>query len=575
MNTAADLAITGGKIFSVDLEGNKTGGTALAVRDGLIIAVGTDEKISAFIDPSSTRIIDAKGNTILPGLSEAHCHASWHSHVSIACDLYDIFPSEDDSREDVMNEFKRRLRHYIEDHPDESIIRGTGWNLGIFNGRGWNLPGRSDLDDLPTDKPVVLTSFCLHNLWTNTEAINRAGLTSDTKKPVNGDFTTEEDGFPAGIFFELSGKALIEKGIPGFDFSVDEYKKIILKYQEEIANKYGYTLVNDVCHTDNAREAYKELARSGELSMRVRGVYDPGSTDINNKIDGYVKRKKKSMDTVGDLFDIDTVKFFMEGEFAMLEPYEEQAIKNLELPEGHTGETFFTDEVAAEIFSKTLESDFQIHAHALGGKTVRQIAQAIKKAQEKYGGNKRNIIAHIMEVSEEDIRLIGELGLVCACQPRWMTFDTDVAEFYIPCFGEKKSLDFYPNKRLTDAGSIVTYGTDYPVTPPPNPYHEIQCGMTRSSFPDAADYEQCRDKILGPDEDPMQDIVSLEESISSLTINCAYQNHIEKLTGSLEVGKSAEIIILDRDIEEIDKSEIYKTQVMHTIFKGELIYSGK
>ena len=128
-------------------------------------------------------------------------------------------------------------------------------------------------------------------------------------------------------------------------------------------------------------------------------------------------------------------------------------------------------------------------------------------------------------------------------------------------------MNFFPNKSFVDAGAIVAYGTDFPVTPPPNPFHEIQCAMTRSVFPDAPDYDRFKGKTLSQHE-----CVSLKEAIRALTINGAYQTFLEDVTGSIEVGKSAELVILDCDIETVPAEEIYQVEAEQTIFKGKLVY---
>jgi predicted amidohydrolase YtcJ len=208
----------------------------------------------------------------------------------------------------------------------------------------------------------------------------------------------------------------------------------------------------------------------------------------------------------------------------------------------------------------------------MGDRSVHQTVLSLAQAQAEHEGNHRNIIAHAMLVPEQDFALMGKLKLICAVQPRWMTYDTDIEEFNIPFFGETRALDCYPNKRLRDSGCVVSYGTDFPVTPPPDPWHEIQCGMTRTLFPDAPDYEAYKGRVLAPPGKEDQDKVNLDESIASLTVLGAYQNFLEDITGSIEPGKSADLVILDCDIESIPAEEIYKASVAFTLFKGAVVF---
>ncbi|MCG8482299.1 MAG: amidohydrolase family protein, partial [Clostridia bacterium] len=170
----ADMIIKNGKVLSCGLNLIRHTGTAVAISGGKIIAVENDEEISKFVS-DKTKVVDAKGNTILPGLCDCHCHASFTASSIIACDLFNVFPKEKDTRETVINIFKERLTKYIAEHQEEPIIRGTGWSLSVFGGNSWDLPTRHELDEVCCNKPIVLESFCQHNVWVNTKAIEMAG----------------------------------------------------------------------------------------------------------------------------------------------------------------------------------------------------------------------------------------------------------------------------------------------------------------------------------------------------------------------------------------------------------------
>ena len=565
MNTA-DLVLINGKTLSVDLAGSVTRGEAAAVKDGIIIAAGTSEEMNPFIG-SRTKVIDCKGHTVLPGLCDGHCHAASSAGTYAACDLFNIYQEEGESNEDVIKKYTDRLRAYIEANPDLEVIRGNGWNRAWFNGSNGDgrMPSRHDLDEVLSDKPIVLESYCLHNIWVNTKALELSGVTEETPSPDTGVIHREKDGYPTGIFEEASAIELIKANLPGYDYTVKQYKEVLLKYQKELANNYGVTLICDAFHTDNARQAYVELAEEGRLTMRARGVY---ALDNNRaEEDWQTALSRKGKDNRGDLFQINTIKMFMEGTPCMIEPYSAQVNKTAGREEDYRGDLFWTVKEGAEYMSRAIEQGFQIHMHALGDQTVKTSIDCLEEAQKHSDGDNRNVIAHLMGVREEDVQRIADLSIVCSCQPRWMIYDTDVEDFYKPCFGEERAMKFYPNKSFADAGAIVAYGTDFPVTPPPNPFHEIQCAMTRSVFPDAPDYDRFKGKVLGE-----QERVSLTEAIRALTINGAYQNFLEDVTGTIEVGKSADLVILDCDIEAVPVDEIYKIEADQTIFKGKVVY---
>lgn len=565
----ANLIVLNGKIYSFDMHMKQHHGTAVAITNGVITHVGSDTEVEQFVG-DNTIVIDAKGHTILPGLCDAHCHASFTASSIIACDLFNVFPGENDRRDDIINEFKTRIRKYVTDNPEAKIIRGTGWNLGVFLGNGWQLPTRLELDEISLDKPIVLESFCQHNLWVNTKAIELAGITAATPTPATGNIPREDSGFPSGLFQEMAAMALIRENIAGYDYTVEQYQDTIRYYQEHLANKYGVTLVGEMLFTQNAREAYKRLAQNNELTIRVRGVYEVAHEEFEKQLAEAVSRKGR--DNVNELFEINTIKVFMEGEFAMCEPYEKDILVSLDLPNDYSGSTFWPKADSDKLFTDAMKAGFQLHVHAMGDQAVKQTIASLGVAQGIYGNDVRSTIAHLMAIKQEDIEAGGKLKIIASCQPRWMVCDTDIEAMAVPYFSKERAYNFYPNKRLRNDGWVVAYGTDFPVTPPPNPFHEIQCGITRKLFPDAADFEAYKGLVLGPAENKLIDAVSLDESIQSLTINGAYQMFLENVTGSIEVGKSADLVILDCDLEAVSVDEIYSISVDKTIFRGKVVY---
>lgn len=565
MNTA-DLVLIHAKTLSVDLKGEVTRGEAVAVKDGKIAATGTSEEIKSYIG-EGTQVIDCQGHTVLPGLCDGHCHPASSANTYAACDLFNVFQEEGEPNEAVIKKYTDRLKAYIDANPDVKVIRGGGWNRAWFNGANGDgrVPTRHDLDAICSDRPIVLESYCLHNIWVNTKAIELSGLTKDTPSPDTGVIQREADGYPSGIFEEATAIELIKGNLPGYDYTVEQYKDVLLKYQKEQANNFGITLVCDAFHTDNARQAYVELAKEGKLTMRARGVYALDNDRAEEDLQTAFERQGK--DNPNDLFQINTVKMFMEGTPCMIEPYDAEINRTAGRPEDYCGDIFWTLAEGTEYMRRAIEKGFQIHMHSMGDQTVKLSIDCLEEAQKHSGGDNRNVIAHLMGVRKEDVQRIADLSIICSCQPRWMIYDTDVEDFYKPCFGEERALAFYPNKSFVDAGAVVAYGTDFPVTPPPNPFHEIQCAMTRSVFPDAPDYQRFAGKVLNESE-----CVSLAEAVRGLTINGAYQNFLEDTTGSIETGKSAELVLLDCDIEALPVEKIYDIQVETTIFKGEIVY---
>lgn len=558
----ADLILKNGKIFSVKDDNTIIRGEAVIIKDGKIDNIcGNDEALK--YEGNNTEVIDCGGNTILPGLCDAHCHPSIAAAVYAGCDLFGIYIQENETPDEVIDKYLARLKDFVDSHPGNALIRGTGWVQGNFITD--RKPARQDLDRICSDRPVILESFCQHSLWVNTKALEIAGIDKDTPDVYAGEIVRDEQGNPTGYFKEPEAMDLIKMNVPGYDFSVEEYKEAFLFYQSEFANKYGVTLVQDCMHSDNAREAYVQLAKEGKLTVRARGVYmlEPGA--FGEQLPQFINRK--GSDDVGKDFRIDTIKIFAEGMFVLKEPFTEEFISENGMPKGYRGTPYWNDEDLEKSIEDSMKAGFDVHIHAMGDASVHQAAKCIREAQENTGIKKRNVIAHLMLVDDESYENMEKADIIANCQPRWMVYDSDIAGMF-PMIGEERSLKSYPLREFLDRKITVAFGTDFPVTPPPDTMHEIQCAMTRSVFPDAPDYDKFRGKVLGK-EKPAE----LKEAVKSLSINGAYQMNLEDITGSIEVGKSADLVILDSNLEDAPVDDIYSIAVEKTIFKGRVVYN--
>lgn len=570
----ADKVLKNGNIYSFDIKGRTALGSAVAVTGEKITAVGTDREIERFTGPE-TEVIECNGNTVMPGFVDAHAHPSIAASIFENCSLFEITAEKEESSREAAQKYVRCMAEFIKKNENQKVYRGTGWNRAYFVSACKNpqLPTRHDLDRICKDKPIVLESYCQHAIWVNSKAIELAGLTKDTPDPETGSFTRESDGYPAGVFFEYDGTALIKENMPGYDYTVEQYKKTILRFQEEIALPKGILCVNDCLTTENAIEAFKQLAQEKKLKMRFRGVYnfaDCRNLDYIDRIDA-----RKGTDNVNDLFEINTIKTFIEGEPAMLSPYTAQSNEARKLPQDYCGISFYTDNELAQAYKKAAETGLQMHIHAMGDKSVKQAIGALSSAQKQTGKTNRNVIAHLMAVEEGDYKKIAENNIIANIQPRWMTYDADIEDNSILLFGKERAMNLYPNGRFVKAGCNVAYGTDFPITDI-NPFYGIEYAVTRTVSEDDEAFEQkYKGKVLGEEPDVRKDCVSVDDAVKSYTYMGAYQNFMESYTGSIEAGKSADIIILDKNIEKISKDEIHKLKPVMTIFKGDIVYREK
>lgn len=568
----ADKILINGNIYSVGADDKVTRGQAIAIKEGLITAIGTNEEIAKFKE-EGTQVIDCKGNTILPGMCDAHCHPSWMASMLQACQLFDIKGTPEETSRQVIEKYIAKEKEFAEKNTDKKILKGIGWDRAFFNSicRQPEWPSRHDLDRISTEKPIIMESYCQHMMWVNTKALELAGIDENTPDVVNGEIVREPDGYPSGLLFEMEAIDLLKSNIPGYDYTVDEYKETLLTYQEEMLG-YGVTLINECKCTENAIRAYKELAEEERLKARFRGVYDYADCNTTEPLAGFAERREN--DNVNDLFSINTIKIFLEGEMTMLEPYEKEYNLSKGYSEDFGGKLFYNDETVKKAMKAAAETGMQIHIHAMGDAAVKQAVQSLVYAQNETGTANRNIVAHLMLIRDEDVKAMGENNIIANCQSRWMEFDSDTDVNYGEMYGRERADRTYPNKSFLEAGCVVAYGTDFPVLPPPNPYHNIQVAITRSILPtEEFEYERYKGTVLGPADDKYRECVSLKDAIKSNTWAGAYQNYLEDITGSIEVGKSADLVLLDCNIEEIQTDRIYDIETEMTLFKGNVVFA--
>jgi len=573
MSNKAELVLINGKFYSVDIEGQVRRFQAVAIKDGVFAYVGDNQGVEEHID-SNTVSVDLENKMVLPGLSDSHVHASFSAVSRFSANLNNLAYTEPQARPGLLEKYKDIIKEYMLNNPNEKIIRGAGFDGNPFLMDPGGFPDRHDLDQVCRDKPVVLRSFCYHYAWANTKALELAGITKDTADPGTGTIYRDKGGDPTGFFQEMPAIDRLLKHLPGYDFSVEQYKDALRYYQKNLANKYGITLIFDALATDNAVHAYREMAEDGELTLRVRGCY---YADPEKGLDQFDQLEKPATDySASKRFAIKTVKFFMDGtgmSICMTEPYEQIALEFYQLPLDYCGDVIWPPALLKKALVLLTKKGFQIHIHAMGDGAVTQTLDAYEYlAGQMEGKSLRNVIAHVMAITEQDKQRMADLGVIAAMQPSWMCVDPLYTYGYALGFGEKRADRFYPMKSLLEAGVRVTAGTDYPVTIPPNPFHSIQVGMTRKILKSNPEYENYKDALLGPAENREQECLSLKEMVESLTIASAFQSYLETVTGSIEKGKSADLVILTQDLETAEVMDIENTRVEMLYLEGKLIF---
>lgn len=572
----ADCILKNGRFLSINVNGGISRFEAAAIKDSKIIFTGSDKVAENYVH-EGTKVIDLEGKMVLPGMSDSHLHASFHALIKDAVNLYGLYAQEGKNRAYYIDWYKNKLSAYYSKNPEAAMIRGVGYDPGLFTESKEGYPACFDLDDLFPDIPVILRSYCFHTAWANSKAMVLSGITKDTPNPRGGRISRDAAGNPTGFFEELPAIDLLLNNSPGYDFSVGEYKKAIIDFQKGIANYYGITQIFDALCSDNAKQAYRELAEEGNLSMRVRGcIYaDPvkGKEQFNTLYEKYGKHR------YGDNFQINTVKFFMDGagpDFYMGEPFEKDYLKIKGLPENHRGTPIWKAEELAEVFPKLAAMGWQLHVHAMGDEAVTHTINAFEEIEKGNGRiGDRHVIAHLMYVKDNDKKRMGDMGIIASMQPIWAVHDSCYRFYYLPLFGEERASLFYPLGTLQKAGVRVSCGTDYPVTVPPSPFDEISAAMNREVVKNMLDYDFFKGSSMGPSKEHDRDKLNLIDIIRALTINGAWQHQTEDIAGSIEAGKYADMVVLSQNLEEVSPDIIQDTKVLMTFFEGKLVYQAE
>lgn len=589
-STYADMVLKNGIVYSVNGTSKDTEATiseAVAVKDGKIIYVGTDSGVKPYVKEGTTQEIDLNGKMVLPGFSDSHAHAK-----AMAANMFDISLYATPAPGQVVT----AIEQWIMSHPGITYITGNGWDTLQEAG----MIAAHDALNAATgnDIPVVLYDSSHHIAWANDKAIAVAGISKNTPDPPGGQiihYTSkdapkpEKAGELTGIFHEDSAISLVMKAIP--DNTKDQYMEGIQAYQA-MANSYGLTLNQDPQVSEACIDAYEELANAGDLTMRFRGGYTAtpvvnttgdafAVTDaaVEAELTQFAEDSAVKHTSGGDLFQMNFVKIYGDGGGPTTYIKENKDSSNAVWPADQLN--YLCDQLE--------KNGVQIHCHSMGDAALDEFLDAFEYAKSKGDTAQRNSITHLQYVddgtngtfpngtSSNDGKRMAELGVIGIPQPFWMVKDPYFTMYWPSC-GKARTEACYPMQSLIDEGVIMAGGSDWPVTQPNAPLTSIQIGMTRTLPYDdpAVAYtpDMQRNPMYRTSLGAGSEKASLRTMIQSVTINGAYAMFLENVTGSIEVGKSADMVVLDKDLRHVDPKDIGKTNVMMTIFKGNIVYAA-
>jgi len=537
-------------VYTVDPP--RTWAQAVAVKGERIVSVGTDESVAELIG-LKTEVHDLHGRMLLPGFQDAHVHPPSGGLEMLECNLNEAYTREG---------YERIVADYASEHPDVEWIRGGGWSMDSFPG---GIPTKEILDRIVPDRPVYLPNRDGHGAWVNSRALELAGITRETPDPPDGRIERDDAGDPAGTLHE-GAMDLVDKLMP--PVTEAEWEEG-LRVAQQYLHSLGITAWQDaiVGGPYDTLGAYTATAGRGALTARVIGSLWWDRHRGEEQVDELVAKRARS--SVGR-FRATTVKIMQDGVIedftaGVLEPY----LGPDGTPTSNRGMSFVDPQLLKASVTRLDAEGFQVHIHAIGERAVREALDALEAARAANGANDhRHHIAHIQVVHPDDIPRFHQLGVVANAQPLWATLEGQMVNLTIPFLGPERSGWQYPFATLVRSGARLAFGSDWSVSSP-NPMWEMAIAVHRKEPRRYADMvgERATNEVFLPDER-----IDLATAIHAFTMGSAYVNHLDDVTGSIEVGKEADLVVVDRNLFDLSLDELADAKVQLTMVAGAPVF---
>ncbi len=507
--------------------------TGLVVDAGKVVETGDGQALRRkFAD---AKYIDGGGATLLPGLIDAHGHVMSLGYKSAQIDL---------DGTDSLAAAQARVQAFVKAHPGTGWVRGDGWNQVIWKlGR---FPLATELDAVVADRPAALGRVDGHAVWLNSRALQLAGLSKETPDPVGGRIERDANGNPSGVLVDKAME-LVDKVIPEPNAAE---RRAALSAALAHLNAVGLTGVGDAGVSAEDIALYKSFADQDLLSVRIYAMIG----DVGDNFQSWAK-SGPLLGYGNDRLTVRSVKLFADGALgsrgaALLAPYSDAPAQR--------GLLFMSDAEMTRKITTALQAGFQVNVHAIGDAANHQVLDAFESAYQKVGGRQlRNRIEHAQVVSLSDIPRFKSLDLIASMQPTHATSDMNMAEERI---GKDRLRGAYAWRTFLNQGTRIAGGSDFPVESA-NPFFGLHAAVTRTDHANQP-----------PGGWYVSQAMTLLEAFRAFTLDAAYAQHQEKSLGTLEAGKWADFIIIDRDLFKISPADIWKIKVEQTWVAGRRVY---
>jgi predicted amidohydrolase YtcJ len=538
-DVVADSVWKNGKIYTVDEKFSVV--QAIAIKDGRIIYSGTSEGADAYVG-NGTAVNDIGGRTVIPGLNDAHIH-----YLNLGTAKLQV-NAHWRPKDEILNAVKEAA---AKARPGEWIL-GRGWNQEVWDPA--EFPTKEELDAVAPDVPVSLVRTCGHMTWVNSKAMELAGVTKDTTDPVGGEFIRDKNGAPSGVMTDQA-QEYINKIIPSI--SPAQERDALIEAQRELV-RFGITSASDAGSNQRTMDIMKELYAEGKLKVRLDVMARvTGRPSPEELISGAREFFARGIQTglFDDKMQVRSYKISLDGSLGarsawMLGDYSDRP--------GHRGNGKLTDDELYQLVLDGHKSGFQLNSHAIGDAANRQVLNVYQRVLTDYPSfNHRFRVEHAQILTAEDLVRFTELGVVPSMQTVHATSDMNMAEERV---GPKRIKFAYAWRKLLNTGAITPNGTDAPVELL-DPWINLLAAAAR------------KNSDLKPENGWYpEEKMTREEALRSYTIWPAYASFEETKKGSLENGKLADFIVIDRDYMNCPENEIKDIKVLRTVIAGESVF---